>query len=83
MAIHEDGTMDVRIDGKLERRRYHVECGGTDLMGRGVLPMHEPETYDGEIVMRTIGDITPTIIKVREPEHEQEPDTFNPNWEQY
>lgn len=83
MAIHEDGTMDVWIDGKLQRRRYHVQCAGTDLMGRCLLPMHEPETYDGEMVMRTIGDITPTIIKVQEPEHKHEPDTFNPNWEQY
>ena len=67
MAIHEDGTMDVKVDGKLERRRYSINRGGHDLMGRSIplFDQYEPETRDGEMVMRTIcGDVF--IVRTQE-----------------
>lgn len=67
MAIHEDGTMDVKVDGKMERRRYFINRSGHDLMGRSIpaFGQYEPETRDDERVMRTIsGDVF--IVRTRE-----------------
>lgn len=67
MAIHEDGTMDVKVDGKMERRRYSINHSGPDLMGRSIpaFDQYEPETRDDEMVMRTIsGDVF--IVRTRE-----------------
>lgn len=57
--IHEDGTMDVMVDGQVVRRRYSVDT----TMGFG---WYEPETYDGEMVMWTVSSDVPTIIRTRQ-----------------
>lgn len=49
--IFGDGTMEVRVDGVPQRRRYEINLSGPP--GRG-LPQHEPETREGELVMRYV-----------------------------
>ena len=58
MTIHADGTMDVRIDGTIQRRPYQVNLCGTS---------HNPycpEQRDGERVVWTMGDLVPTIVRL-------------------
>jgi hypothetical protein len=58
--INPDGTMNVKIDGKLERRTFSVERipGITGPMTQ------KPDLYPGEHLIECIGDIIPTIIRM-------------------
>jgi len=58
MALHDDGTMDVLVDGVTERRPYTV-----NFPGGGVLPRYDPEVRDGERLVRSIGCTTPVVIR--------------------
>lgn len=58
--IHEDGTMDVMVDGQVVRRRYSVDTTA------GFGQRYEPETYDGEMAMWTVSSDVPTIIRTRQ-----------------
>jgi len=66
MAIHDDGTMDVNIDGKIERRKYVVTPSGP-----WPLPHRErcePELNDGEHLWHIAGEDVPQIVKANYPE---------------
>ena len=54
--IHEDGTMDVMVDGRVVRRRYSVDITA------GFGQQYEPDTYDGEMVMWTVSSDVPTDV---------------------
>ena len=50
-----DNTMNIMVDGKVQRRRYSVNV---DCSERGTKPFAntiEPELHEGEEVLRTIG----------------------------
>lgn len=57
--IHEDGTMDVMVEGQVVRRRYSVDTTAG-------FARYEPEAYDGEMVMWTVSSDVPTIIRTRQ-----------------
>lgn len=67
--IYDDGTMDVYIDGKLERRRYSHTERSLDWMPNpmnGLRPsLDYPELLDGEQAVFVLTEDIPRIIKVR------------------
>lgn len=81
MAVHEDGTMDVRVDDKPERRRYsiNVDSGFSNRYLERMQSKYEPELRDGEEVFWSIGDDIPTIVTVRAPD----PLRYNNDEERY
>lgn len=62
--IHDDGIMDVMMEGQVVRRRFSINVA-SDLLGRPQPTTYEPEIYDGEMVMWSVGSDIPTIIKTR------------------
>lgn len=70
MALHDDGTMDVEVGGRIERRRYSVVSGGVSIGGRRVpgLDCYEPELHDGEVCMWAIGSLIPIIVQAFAPD---------------
>lgn len=77
MTVHADGTMDVLIDGKTERRTYHVR---KDIDPRVSWVEYVPDLREGEHLVMTLGSPIPTIIntlseedrKFRQPHHGHE-----------
>lgn len=58
--IHADGTMDVWVDGKLERRPYTRQDSGS------VWQRYEPDySLEHEHVVYQIGSDIPTIVRIR------------------
>lgn len=67
--IYENGTMDVRVDGKIERRRYSINVGiepSNRYMQR--VQRYEPELKPGEQCLYSITDDIPTIVTVSCPD---------------
>jgi hypothetical protein len=65
MAIHQDGTMDVRLeDGTTERRRFEVRLDAP-FSNRYLerVQRYEPETRDNEEVMHFIDDIPLIVVR--------------------
>ncbi len=62
--IHENGTMDVRVDGKIERRRYSIdrEAPFTNRYIERVQTKYKPELREGEEAFFSLGDDIPTIV---------------------
>ena len=73
--IHEDGTMDVRIDGKIVRRRYSIDRNApfSNTYITRMQTKYKPELRDGEEAIFTLSDDVPTIVS-RLVDHEREPD---------
>lgn len=69
MAVHDNGTMDVRIDGKIERRRFSVnrDAPFTNRYLDRMQTKYEPELRDGEEAFFSIGDDIPTIVVTHAP----------------
>lgn len=64
MAVHTDGTMDVLVNGKLERRGYtaNYDTPPGFMQQTREVPLH---AADEEVIWTMGGDI-PRIIKIRD-----------------
>lgn len=64
MAIHEDGTMDVLVDGRSERRRYsiNVDAPFENRYIARVQSKYAPELREGEEAMYMLDSDTPVIV---------------------
>jgi hypothetical protein len=72
MALHPDGTMDVRVaGGGLERRGYTVERIG------GRISRYEPDLVEGEHALHCLGDPIPTIVRAPVVSREPALDSWN------
>lgn len=63
--IHNDGTMDVEINGQIERREYVVSVyrHSLTLTGERCEPAsYKPELFEGEILVERIG-LPPLIVR--------------------
>lgn len=61
--LHDDGTMDVEIDGRIERRRFTMQMPPLGALYGSALAQPEPELRAGERAVWGIGDDKPIIIK--------------------
>jgi len=64
--IHEDGTMDVNVGDKTERRRYSINQGNTSFRYRyldRVQTMYAPELQPGEDFFYTADSDVPVVVK--------------------
>lgn len=68
--IYEDGTMDVRIDGKIVRRRYSIDRNApfSNTYITRMQTKYKPELRDGEEAIFTLSDDIPTIVTQRCPD---------------
>lgn len=69
MAVHDNGTMDVRVGDNIERRRYSINVNAP-FSNRYLDRMqnkYEPELRDGEEAFFSIGDDIPTIVVTHAP----------------
>lgn len=70
MAVYENGTMDVRVDGNIERRRYSINADApfSNRYMERMQTKYQPELRDGEECFFTIADDIPTIVACRCPD---------------
>ena len=70
--IYDNGTMDVRIDGKVERRRYSINCEApfSNRYMERMQTKYQPELRDGEEAFWMCGDDIPTIVKTQCPDND-------------
>lgn len=62
--IYENGTMDVEIDGKIERRRFTInrDAPFTNEYIKRVHTKYQPELREGEEAVFYLGSDVPTIV---------------------
>ena len=63
--IYDNGTMDVRVNGQIERRRYSINCEApfTNRYLDRMQTKYQPELRDGEEAFFSLGDDIPTIVE--------------------
>lgn len=68
--IHDDGTMDVMHNGKVERRKFTVVLDhyGAKLPLIGRITKYEPDLAPDEQVCYFVGQEVPVIIDVKWPD---------------
>ena len=59
MTVYNDGTMDVMIGGKVERRTYTIR---RDIDPRVSWVEYIPDLREGEHLVTTLGSPIPTIV---------------------
>jgi hypothetical protein len=64
MAVHDNGTMDVRVNDSIERRRYsiNVDAPFSNRYLDRMQTKYQPELRDGDEAFFCIGDDIPTIV---------------------
>ena len=64
MAVHDNGTMDVRVNDSIERRRYsiNVDAPFSNRYLDRMQTKYQPELRDGEEAFFCFGDDIPTIV---------------------
>lgn len=70
MTTYADGTIDVRVNGEIQRRNFTQRAVGRgSYVGKHVTvgcwvdePEHDPET---EMIFRSVGESIPEIVRIK------------------
>ena len=67
--IYENGTMDVEVDGKIERRRFTINFDAlfTNEYIKRIQTKYQPELHEGERAVFSVGSDIPHIVQERIP----------------